>query len=233
VEAARQRLRWAVADRSIGDVHPGRVPLAELARRQRATSGDRWVMIDEVHGTEIVDVDAIVGRAGATSLPALVATGDVLSTRVPGRQLGVWVGDCAAIAVLGDGGTVVALHAGWAGLAAGIVDVALCQLARRGERPVEAVRGPVIGPCCYEFGVADLERVATGAQVAVERIIGETNDGGVALDVGAAVRAALERHGVRPTEVPGCTGCAGERWYSHRARGDLGRHALVAWSEAR
>ena len=189
-------------------------------------------MVDEVHGTGIVDVDGLLDDGGSGPMPALLATGDVLVTRVPGRQLGVWVGDCAAVAVLGDGGTLLAIHAGWAGLAAGIIDVALDHLAERGERPLDAVRGPVIGPCCYEFGAADLECVAAGVGASVGEIAAATRDGRVALDVAAAVRRALHRRGVSPHEIHGCTGCVAERWYSHRARGDLGRHALVSWSAA-
>lgn len=190
-------------------------------------------MLDEVHGTEIVDVDARLVGGCVSAQPAVLARGDVLVTRTPGRQLGVWVGDCAAIAVLGDGGTLVAMHAGWVGLAAGVVDVALDQLAAVGERPTEAVRGPVIGPCCYEFGAGDLQRVATGVGAETGHIAGRTRDGSVALDVGAAVRAALLRRGVTPVEIAGCTGCEPERWYSHRVRRDAGRHALVAWSTGR
>ncbi len=230
------RLAFALADRNIGDVHPLEVPRDVLAARQTALAGERWAMLDEVHGTEMVDVDTALDALGgppSSAMPTILGRGDVLLTRRAGRRLAVWVGDCAPVGVLGDGGTLVAFHAGWAGLAAGIVDIAVEAISAAGERPIEAVCGPLIGPCCYEFGEADLRRVAAGVGAPVDEIVGTTNTGTRALDVPSALRHALGRRGLHPTEVGGCTGCQPERWYSHRVRRDTGRHALVVWSEHR
>jgi copper oxidase (laccase) domain-containing protein len=92
------------------------------------------------------------------------------------------------------------------------------------------VLGPSIHACCYEFGEAELERVAFGIGVPSHALSGRTSDDKLALDVPAAVREALARHNVRLDTTAGCTGCDG-RWFSHRVRSDGERHAVVAWTE--
>ncbi|MDJ0767554.1 MAG: laccase domain-containing protein, partial [Ilumatobacter sp.] len=120
------------------------------------------------------------------------------------------------------------VHAGWRGLAAGVVDAAFA--AFRG--PVEwAVLGPSIGACCYEFGAADLELVARGVHADPAGIAGVTALGTPALDVARAVGAACGHHGVEIEAVGGCTGCTFDG-FSHRTRGELGRHVVVAWRAA-
>ena len=90
-----------------------------------------------------------------------------------------------------------------------------------------AVLGPVIGPCCYEFGRDDLARSRAGVHASPAAIAGTTLDGTAALDVPAAVRSALDHHAIDLDAVGPCTGCD-DRWFSHRVRADLGRHATVA-----
>ncbi len=146
----------------------------------------------------------------------------------------VWAADCAEIVLFGRDGDVVGCHAGWRGLAAGVIDVAVNET----PGPLAAVLGPCIHPCCYEFGALELQRVADGVRVAPEFIAGTTASGHgstgtagrLALDVPAAVAAALARHGIELDVIGPCTGCD-ERWFSHR-RGDVERHAVVAWYEA-
>jgi len=134
--------------------------------------------------------------------------------------------------VFGWGGTAVAFHAGWKGLAAGIVDVAIDVFDRRADSPAIAVLGPVIHPCCYDFGADDLGTVAAALDVAVDRIAATSRAGRPALDVPRAVAVALGRRGVSLAVVGPCTGCGGAH-FSHRCRADPRRHALVAWTEQR
>jgi polyphenol oxidase len=210
-------------ERSDGDVHAIDVAPDVLVGRQVAATGRRWVMLDEVHGTAVRTCSAVDVADPDT---AVVGEGDVL---VGGGDpsdpaLAVWVGDCAPVVLIGDH-RVVACHAGWKGLAAGVLDVAVDAVGG----PVMAVLGPCIHPCCYEFGAADLAAVAAGVGVDPSVISGTTVQGTLALDVPTAVTAALARRGV-PVELAGsCTRCD-ERWFSHR-RGDAGRHAVVVWTE--
>lgn len=220
-----RRLVAVVSERDDGDIHPRRVDSGDLDRRQRAVAGSRWAMSDQVHGTEVVHVDA-----PTMGWPS-VGTADVMVTHRPHRRLAVWAADCAPIAMFGGDGAVAMIHGGWRGLAAGIVDVAVETVGIDG-RGVDAVAiGPLIHPCCYPFGAEQLAEVATGVGAAGRHAISATTTSGdLALDVPAALRVAFGRHGIALDAVGPCTGCD-HRWFSHRARAEPGRHALVAWNE--
>ncbi len=72
--------------------------------------------------------------------------------------------------------------------------------------------------------------MAVGVGATVDSVIGSTAWGTPALDVPSAVEAALARRGVTLDVVGACTGCE-QRFRSHRRRGDIERHAMVAWYE--
>lgn len=212
-------------DRDDGDVHPERVESATLRRRQHAVAGRDWVMLDEVHGSEVHRV------LDAAQPWPLAAVGDVLVGTTTTRPLAVWAGDCAPLALVGsDGSTLAVAHAGWRGLAAGVVDVAVDAVEAHGTSVGAAVLGPCIHPCCYEFGADDLAAVATGVRATPDQVSMRSIDDRLMLDVPGAVRTALARRGIEIESVGPCTGCD-ERYYSHRTRADTGRHALVAWFE--
>lgn len=221
-----RRLVAIASDRGDGDVHPRRVGADELAARQRALTGARWVMVDQVHGTA-------VARPGGCPPWPLAGRGDVVVRAAADpapAPVAIWTADCAAVALFGAGGSIVMFHAGWRGLAAGIVAVALDAMRVAGETVVASVLGPAIHPCCYEFGAADLGAVADGLGVAAREVRAMTSTSTLALDVPGAIRAGLHRGGVDLDVAGPCTGCD-PRWFSYRARGDRGRHALVAWTD--
>lgn len=214
-----RRVVVAVTERSDGDVHPIKVGLDELARRQRSLTARRWAMLDQRHGTEMVGAAEPIG--------ATLGVGDVLVSDDLDLPLAVWAADCAAMILVAADGRRVGAHAGWRGLAAGVVDVAVDAI---GPRPLAlAVVGPVIGPCCYPFGRADLESVAVGVGAEPSTIAATTAEGGLALDVRAAIDSAFRRRGLTIEHHDSCTRCD-ERWYSHRG-GDVERHAVIAVSE--
>jgi copper oxidase (laccase) domain-containing protein len=170
---------------------------------------------------------------GAVAHPAAAAAavpppdGDALVSADRSDRLAVVTADCAPIALGSPEGVFAAVHAGWRGLVAGVVDSAVDAMRRLGATSVTGALGPTIHAGCYEFSPGDLDRVAARLGGAVR---GWTTDGRPALDLPAAVGAALERAGVAP--VPGvdrCTACSG-RDFSHRARGDTGRQAVLVWS---
>lgn len=206
--------------RDDGDFHRVDVPLAELEERRRRFVDLPWTMLDEEHGCIVREVD----RPGAHD----GASGDVLVTDLPGVVLGCWVGDCAPVALVGAGRRLAVAHAGWRGLAAGVLDAAADAL---GERVDRVVLGPTIGPCCYEFGADDLEAVAAGVGVPPHHLAGRTTDGGLALDVPAAVAAFTARLGADLSRLGGCTGCAFPG-YSYRVRRDPQRHVVAVWQES-
>jgi copper oxidase (laccase) domain-containing protein len=198
-----------------GDLNADVLDDVAIAARWRTVAGRPVTWLREVHGVGVVRVP---GAAPGTE-------GDVVVTSSPDVAVGVWVGDCAPVALAAADGTVAAVHAGWRGLAAGVLDVAVAAL---GAPLAAAALGPCIHPCCYEFGADDRELVVRRTGPAARAV---TTQGTPALDVPAAVAAALARHGValdRSAAV--CTACTPGYW-SHRARGDLGRQGLAVWRD--
>ncbi len=210
-----------VSTQADGDVHPDRVPVEVLADRRRALVDLPWTMLAQRHGTDVVRV-TVPGEHDGTP-------GDVAITDLTGAVLGCWTADCAPIVLASEAGEVAAVHAGWRGLAAGVVDAA-CDAFR--VPPSVAVLGPTIGPCCYEFGRDDLALVAAGVGVRSHDLTGRTSAGTPALDMAAAVAAACRRRDIAVTTWGGCTGCA-HPGFSHRVRRDPDRHVLAVWTEAR
>jgi len=221
-------VRVGVTDAADGDVHPTRVDDELLASRQLGLTRCRWAMAAQVHGTATWQVDRV--RRPDELVPAdIVVLERPESERSP-AALAMWAADCAT-AVFVTERALIGVHAGWRGLAAGVIQ----QAVSASGLVDSVVIGPLIGPCCYEFSERDLATVAGGVGAGLDAISGVTAHGSLALDVGAAVGAALADAGLAPDVVaPTCTGCTGcgeggRPRFSHRARVDVERHALVGW----
>ncbi len=191
-----------------------------------------WVR--QVHGSEVVTVPAPGGTGGGpVATPGAVpeaievGTADGMVTAADGPALAVLTADCASVALGSPEGVHGAVHAGWKGLVAGVVPRAVAAMRAAGATRVVAALGPCIHAECYEFGEEDLARVA---EVLGPGVRARTAAGRPALDIPAAVSAALGAAGA--VEVPGedrCTAC-GAGYFSHRLRADTGRQALLVWS---
>ncbi len=203
-----------VTTRRAGDLRPGSAGAA--ARRQAVLPGS-WSALRQVHGASVRGCDA-----SGSSGDALVGT--------PADHPAMFAADCALVALVSPEGSVAAVHAGWQGLRAGVIEAAAARLRSLGARELLALRGPVIGPECYEFGPELLDELCARQG---ESLRATTSTGRPALDLAAGVAAALERAGAELVgEVASCTACGraedgSARWFSHRARRDTGRHALV------
>ena len=143
---------------------------------------------------------------------------DGQATTLAGIGTLVLAADCLPVA-LGSAGAVALVHAGWRGLAAGVLEEgvrALRELA--GTQPILAIVGPGAGVCCYEVG-AEVHRVFAGA-----------HRHGRNIDLHAIARDRLLGAGVAEVrDVGACTICD-ERFFSHRREGArAGRQAGVAW----
>ena len=211
------RVAIACSTRADGDFHLTQQPFDVLEQRRRAFVDLPWTMTDQHHGVDVVHVEAPGDGDGAS--------GDVAITDLDDVVLGCWVGDCAPLVLVGAEREFAVAHAGWRGLAAGVVDAAVTAFS---EPVVEVVLGPVIGPCCYEFGDAELLEVALGVSADPSSLRGRTSTGAPALDVIAAVRAACAAHDLDVTTLGGCTGCTYDG-FSHRVRRDPQRHVVAAW----
>jgi polyphenol oxidase len=133
--------------------------------------------------------------------------GDGLWSDVPGQPMLALAADCVPIAIAATEGKpqLAVLHAGWRGLAEGVVEAGVHAL---GGAPAVAVVGPSVGPCCYEVGPEVSARF--DADLTKERI----------LDLWTAAERALRRAGVREVErVDLCTRCNPELFFSHRRSG--------------
>jgi YfiH family protein len=128
------------------------------------------------------------------------------------------VADCLPVALAGPGG-VAMLHCGWRGLAAGIIERGVGEVAA-----AAAAVGPGIGPCHYEVGDEVLERFAP---------LGDEIADGRMLSLRELARRLLAQAGVEQVEVSElCTSCEPELFYSHRRDdGDTGRQAGLAWMD--
>jgi YfiH family protein len=171
--------------------------------------------VRQVHGNDVIRMDALPPDR-------TIAEADGIVTRSRDGAPAVLVADCLPVIVAGRQ-AVAALHAGWRGLAGGVLEEGVRALRGSGEDgPLEAAIGPGIGPCCYEVG--EEVRAAFAAY-------GSEVWQGRHLDLWAAARKQLERAGVEVVHCLGlCTSCHPELFFSHRRdRGVTGRQAGVAW----
>lgn len=202
--------------RAEGDLRPS--PGAG-AGRLSSIAGRPVSWVRQVHGSRVVVVDG--------PEPVRGEEGDALVTSSPLAVLAVLTADCAPVALTSPEGVVAAVHAGWAGLVDGVVERAVDAMRALGATRVEAALGPCIHPGCYEFAAADLDRVAGLLGPTVRAV---TTAGAPALDLPAAVRAAVAGAGATLVwDAGACTACDAEHLYSHRARRDGQRQAMLVW----
>ncbi|MCU1369268.1 MAG: hypothetical protein JWO77_462 [Ilumatobacteraceae bacterium] len=213
-------VRSVFTDQRHGDLMVRTEPTV-LAARRRALSDHPWSWLRQVHGARVITVTAPGEHAGEEA--------DAAVTAVPGAVLAVQAADCAPILLTGPGVIGVA-HAGWRGLEAGVIEATAAAMADLGGGPERAVLGPCIRARCYEFGAAELDLVAARYGDGVRAT---TAWGTPALDVPAGIAEACRRLQIDLEDTGVCTACSPNHW-SHRARGEPGRQALVAWlQEAR
>ncbi|MEO8692272.1 MAG: polyphenol oxidase family protein [Acidimicrobiales bacterium] len=174
------------------------------------------------HGAAVVTVDAPGARCGASA--------DAAVTACAGMPLTIRTADCAPIAIFSSNGVIGAVHAGWHGVVAGVIEACVNTMRERGARDLRAILGPCIHAECYEFGRDDLVRVV---DVVGDGAIGVTRGGAIALDLPAAVASALQRAEVKLSDrIDECTACHPLDYYSHRARAERERHVMVLWRDS-
>jgi hypothetical protein len=192
-----------------------------------ADAGVPMAQIRQVHGTTVLRVSDPAGPGRAVPPEA-----DGHATATPGLAPLVLVADCLPIAVAGDG-AVAMLHAGWRGLAGGVIAEGVRALRELGAAgPLGAAIGPGAGPCCYEVGeevhaafAGQGDRGHNGHDDRFRR--GRRN-----LDLKAIARAQLERSGVETVhDLALCTICSDPALlFSHRRdHGITGRQGGLAW----
>ncbi len=189
------------------------------ANRQRVERmiGLPLAMIRQVHGRRVERVAAPPAPGEALAEADGQATADARIAPM------VLVADCLPIAISAPGAVAV-LHAGWRGLAEGVIEEGVRALRELGaDGPLHAAIGPGAGRCCYEVG----EEVHAHFPA-----LGPGVRDGRNLDLKEIARLGLERSGVQAVHDVGlCTICGDPGLlFSHRRdRGITGRQAGIAW----
>ena len=164
----------------------------------------------------MVDVSEPGGGSGSSA--------DALVTATTIAPLAVQVADCVPVALISPTGVVAIAHAGWRGLADGVLERTAEAVLTQGGRAAEAVVGPHIGACCYEFGQDDLQNLVDRLGSSIRSW---TTDGQPAADLAAGVRTVLDGLSIPVAIADGtCTSCD-DRYWSYRATGTACRQAMV------
>jgi YfiH family protein len=216
--SAPGRVHAVVSTRALGDMSGeggGR-------ERLRALAPDEPVWLRQTHGTAVADADAARPARAVPQADAAVA-------RRARTVCAVLVADCMPVLLAHDAGSVVAVaHAGWRGLAAGVVEAAVAAM-QVAPREVIAWLGPAIGARAYEVGPeVRAAFLARGAEA--ETAFAPGRAGRWLLDLYGVARQRLARCGVR--RIYGgsyCTYSDAERFYSYRRDGTAARMAALIW----
>lgn len=196
-------------------------PRAVATNRERLASvlpqPPKWLR--QVHGSGVVEADAL---AGAPEADAGIA-------RQSGTVCGVLVADCIPVLIADRAGTAVAIaHAGWRGLARGIVDNTV---ERMGAEPqaLVAYLGPGIGPGAFEVG-ADVREAFVARDPRAQAAFAPHAPGKWLADLFLLARQALQRAGIEDVHGGGtCTYADAERFFSYRRDRMTGRMAALIW----
>ena len=188
------------------------------------------VFLRQVHGTRVVRIDAADAASGA------VHEADAVVTSEAGVGCVVQAADCLPVLLAApEGRAVAAAHAGWRGLAAGVVErtvAALCDVGQCGPRDVVAWLGACIGPQSFEVGADVLAAfdAASGQKSGSSARFQPQGGAKWHADLAGLARDRLAAAGV--TSVSGgawCTVTDASRFFSYRRDGVTGRMAAAVW----
>lgn len=202
----------------------GEQPESGAARRELLCNqlGLRWLCASrQVHGTVVHRVRSESGRGGQ----ALTLDADGHATSMRGIGVMVLAADCLPVAI-GAPGAVAMVHAGWRGLASGVLEEGVRTLrelidadpAENKPLQITAVIGPSAGSCCYEVGED------------VHAEFDNRHREGRKIDLSAIAQERMTAAGVtRVHKIERCTICDPE-FFSYRREGQgAGRQAGIAW----
>ena len=213
--------------------HVGDAPEAVAENRSRLRAAARLpaepVWLQQVHGVQIADLDA---RAAGTTVPG-PPSADGAVTRAAGRVCAILTADCLPVLIAADSGeAVAAAHAGWRGLAGGVIEAAVQALD---VAPASLIvwLGPAIGPGHFEVG-PEVRDQLIGTDPGAAAAFVPNSRGRFMADLPGLARLRLERLGI--TRIYGGAECTHEhaaRYFSHRRDGQTGRQATLVWLESR
>jgi len=196
---------------------------ARLRRALALPAEPRW--LHQVHGCAAV----AAGEVEPGTTPA-----DAQFTDRAGEVCAVLTADCLPVLLCDRSGErIAAAHAGWRGLAGGVIEAALARLEAMGARAEWAWLGPAIGPAHFEVGEEVRQRFTDHEARAAEAFRPSPNGRWLA-DLYCLARQRLLAHGVQGVYGGGrCTYRETEHFYSYRRDGATGRMASLIWLRAR
>lgn len=205
---------------NLGD-HVGDDPLAVAANRAllRRELPAEPLWLAQVHGAQCVEA----------SLAAPGTQADASFTRQRGVVCAVLTADCLPVLLCDDrAGVVAVVHAGWRGLAAGVIESAVAAMDTPGGR-LMAWLGPAIGPAAFEVGDEVREAFVAKDGHAVQAFESRAN-GKWLCDIHALARLRLRALGVSVVGgAASCTAGDAENFFSYRRDGVTGRMASLIW----
>lgn len=188
-----------------------------------------WQWLEQVHGNDVV----VVNKAGPT-----LAADAMLTTRA-NLVCCVQTADCLPVFVAAlDGTEVAVIHAGWKGLASGVIENTISRMSTPFSN-LAVWLGPAIGPCHFEVGeeVRDCFLVAAGSSSLVPAMescfTSSKNQGKFMADMYAIARLKLSALGIE--KISGgnyCTYCADDQFFSYRRDGVTGRMLSAIYIDA-
>jgi hypothetical protein len=195
---------------------------AELVERFALPTPPHWLR--QVHGVRVERFDR------PPQADAAEPVADAAVTDVPGVVLAILTADCLPVVLCArDGSEVGAAHAGWRGLADGVLEATVAAM-RTPAAELLAWLGPAAGPERYEVGI-EVYDTFVSRDWACGGAFHCTRPDHWTVDLYALARRRLERAGVAPAQVHGgglCT-IVDARFYSHRRDRRTGRMATLAW----
>jgi polyphenol oxidase len=209
----------------VGD-NPAQVQANRTSLARQMPAKLQWQWLDQVHGNQLV----------AINNPGAAITADALSTTRPNLVCCVQTADCLPLFVSAlDGSEVALIHAGWKGLASGIIENSLASMVTSTDN-MAVWLGPAIGPCHFEVGaeVRDCFLTATGSTLELENCFSPIVESKKYMaDLYAIARLKLRQLGVQ--NISGgdhCCYCEQQRFYSYRRDGITGRMLNAIFIEA-
>lgn len=200
--------------------HVGDDPVAVKKNRQRLLSqlGCKPAWLQQVHDIDVLE-----------AAPETLAEADASWTATPGIACTVMTADCLPALFCDRNGTrVAAAHAGWRGLAAGVLEATLDALAVAPEDTLVWL-GPAIGPQAFEVGAEVREAFVSQHAQAAQAFGASLNPGRYMADIYELARIRLAARGVAAVYGGGFCTYSDPRFYSYRRAARTGRFASLIW----
>ena len=208
---------------NLGD-HVGDDPAAVAENRRRLSEhfAIQPAWLKQVHGLHVADAD-----------PSVVSEADASWTLTPGIACTVMTADCLPVLFCDRAGSrVAAAHAGWRGLAGGVLEATLDSLAVPPEE-VLVWLGPAIGPQAFEVGLEVRDAFTAVHPEAGAAFVEGERPGKLMADIYALARLRLAARGVNAVYGGGLCTVSDSRFFSYRRTPQGGRFASLVWLSPR